>query len=92
VRRTVSTSHPRTMWSVASQASPFKGLLDGSGILTVGRICGVEWPEDFIQRVKEDTTEALAAIFSLEPVQRDHNEDVELCQWSPADTKTPLAA
>jgi hypothetical protein len=28
----------------------------------VVRICGVDWPEDFIKGVKEDATEALAAI------------------------------
>jgi hypothetical protein len=33
-----------------------------SKLLAVGRICGVKWVEEFIQRVKEDTTEALAAM------------------------------
>jgi hypothetical protein len=40
----------------------FQELFDGSGLLTVVRIRGVEWLEDFSKEVKEDATEALAAI------------------------------
>jgi hypothetical protein len=50
------------MCRVARQASPLRSLLDGRGLLTVGRIRGVEWPEDFSKRVKEEATEALAVM------------------------------
>jgi hypothetical protein len=57
----------------------------------VGIICGVEWPEDFIQRVKEDTMGALAAMSrALNLFNEIINEDVELRQWSVSDTMTLL--
>jgi hypothetical protein len=76
------------MWRVAQQASPLSSFLTEAGSW---RARENPWrpEEDFIQRVKEDTAETLAATAG-QPTKS--STDLKLGQGMTTDTKTPLAA
>jgi hypothetical protein len=59
--------------------------------LTVRRIRGVEWTEDFVERMEENTTEAVSATFgALDLTHKIVNEYVKLRQGRAAYSKTPF--